>query len=128
MQDFRQLQVWQKAHQINLKLYDATTSFPKSELFGLTSQIRRAGVSITANLAEGWGRGSDADFARFVFMAMGSACELESHLELAKDLKFLSAADYRSVLDMLIETKRMLSGLITTLSSRRSIPKLKAEG
>jgi four helix bundle protein len=115
MQDFRQLQVWQRAHQLNLLLYGATKDFPKSELFGLTSQIRRAGTSITANLAEGRGRGSDTDFKRFVFIAMGSACELESHLELAKDLKFFPMSNYRSALDNLIEIKRMLSGLLLKL-------------
>ena len=119
MQDFRQLKVWQKAHGLNLKVYAATAAFPKSEMFGLTSQIRRAGVSITANLAEGCGRGTDADFARFTFMAMGSACELESHLELAKDLQFLSSADYRATLDNLIEVKRMLSALISKLAPHR---------
>ena len=117
MQDFRQLQVWQKAHQLNILLYGVTGGFPKSELFGLTSQIRRAGISITANLAEGRGRGSDADFARFLFIAMGSACELESHLELAKDLKFFSIGAYRSSLNQLIEIKRMLSGLLSKLKA-----------
>jgi four helix bundle protein len=117
MQDFRKLLVWQRAHQLSVTLYASTKDFPRSELFGLTNQIRRAATSISANLAEGCGRGSDADFARFVFMAMGSACELESHLELAKDLKFLFATDYRVSLDQLIETKRMLSGLITKLRS-----------
>ena len=128
MQDFRQLQVWQKAHQLNLKLYEVTAAFPKSEMFGLSSQIRRAGTSITANLAEGRGRGTDADFARFVFIAMGSACELESHLELAKDLKFLTTTDYRSCLDQLIEVKRMLAGLIAKLAPLRVANKLKAAG
>jgi four helix bundle protein len=117
VQDFRQLQVWRKAHQLNLLLYAATRDFPRSELFGLTSQIRRAATSITANLAEGRGRGSDSDFRRFVFIAMGSACEVESHPELAKDLQFLSAGDYRKALDQLIEIKRMLSGLIATLKA-----------
>jgi four helix bundle protein len=116
MQDFRQLQVWQKAHQLNVLLYGVTKDFPKSERFGFTSQIRRAGISITANLAEGCGRGSDADFARFLFIA-GSACELKSHLELAKDLKFLLVSAYRSILDQLIEIKRMLSGLLSKLKA-----------
>jgi four helix bundle protein len=128
MQDFRQLQVWQKAHRLNLSLYVATKEFPHEEQFGLTNQIRRAGVSITANLAEGRGRGTDADFVRFLFMAMGSACELESHLELAKDLTFLSAADYRSALDQLIEVKRMLAGLIAKLAPARGAKKLMADG
>ena len=119
MQDLRQLQVWQKAHQLSLRIYALTGAFPKSEQFGLTSQMRRTATSITANLAEGRGRGSDADFARFVFMAMGSACELESHLELAKDLDFLSQPDHRATLDLLIEVKRMLTSLIQKLSPNR---------
>ncbi len=119
MQNFRQLQVWQKGHQLNLMIYSTTANFPKNEMFGLTSQMRRAAVSITANLAEGCGRGSDADFARFVFMSMGSACELESHLELAKDLKFLSENDYRAALDLLIQIKRMLTAFIQKLSPNR---------
>lgn len=128
MQDFRQLKVWQKAHALNLKIYAATARFPSSELYGLSSQMRRAGTSITANLAEGRGRGSDADFARFVFMAMGSACELESHLELAKDLKFLPEDSYRTVLNDLVEVKRMLSALITKLRPSAGSKEPKADG
>jgi four helix bundle protein len=130
MQDFLQLKVWQKAHALNLEIYAATARFPSSELYGLSSQMRRAGTSITANLAEGRGRGSDADFARFVFMAMGSACELESHLELAKDLKFLSEDSYRTILNDLVEVKRMLSAFITKLrpSAGNKSQKLMADG
>ncbi|HMO64437.1 MAG TPA: four helix bundle protein [Verrucomicrobiota bacterium] len=119
MQDFRQLQVWQKGHQLSLQVYRVTRGFPREEMFGLTSQMRRAATSITANLAEGRGRGSDADFARFLFVAMGSACELESFLELAKDLGFTSAEDHRTTLDALIEIKRMLAALIHKLSPAR---------
>ena len=127
MQDFRKLLVWQKGHQLNLRLYEATSAFPKSELFGLTSQMRRAATSITANLAEGCGRGTDADFARFVQIAMGSACELESHLELVKDLKLISGENHRVIQGRLIEIKRMLSGLLVKLSARRPSLMLKAE-
>ncbi len=119
MQDLRQLPVWQKAHQPGPRTDALTGAFPKSEQFGLTSQMRRAATSITANLAEGRGRGSDADFARFVFMAMGSACEPGSHLELAKDLDFLSQPDHRATLDLLIEVERMPASRIDTLSPDR---------
>jgi len=119
MQDLRQLPVWQKAHQPGLRIYALTGAFPKSEQFGLTSQMRRAATSITANLAEGRGRGGDADFARFVFMAMGSACEPGSHPDLAKDLDFLSQPDHRATPDLLIEVKRMLTSLIQKLSPNR---------
>src|SRR5438309_7139793 len=90
MQDFRKLQVWTKAHQLTLAAYFETRSFPREELFGLTSQIRRCSASIGANIAEGCGRGSDPDFCRFLQMAMGSTNELEYHFLLAKDLNFLN--------------------------------------
>jgi four helix bundle protein len=84
MQDFRKLRVWQRAHELTLSLYRATATFPAAERFGLTSQIRRASSSIGANLAEGCGRIGDAEFARFCSIGMGSACELEYHLLLAR--------------------------------------------
>ena len=89
MKDFRELKVWQKAHQLTLAVYRTTAAFPREELYGLTSQLRRAGSSIAANLAEGCGRNGDMEFARFCSMAMGSASELEYHLLLAKDLKLI---------------------------------------
>ena len=119
MQDLSQLPVWQKAHQPGLKVDALTGAFPKRKPSRPTRRMRRAATSITANLAEGRGRGSDADFARFVFMAMGSACELESHLELAKDLDFLSQPDHRATLDLLIEVERMPASRIDTLSPDR---------
>ena len=122
MQDLRQLPVWQKAHQPGPKVDTLTGASPKREPSSLTRQMRRAATSITAdvaNLAEGRGRGSDADFARFVFMAMGSACEPGSHLELAKDLDFLSQPDHRATLDLLIEVERMPASRIDTLSPDR---------
>jgi four helix bundle protein len=94
MKDFRDLKVWQKSHSLTLNIYSATTAFPKEEMYGLTSQIRRSCSSIAANIAEGCGRNGDAEFARFLQIAMGSASELEYHLLLANDLKFLRASDY----------------------------------
>jgi hypothetical protein len=76
---FRDLKVWEKAHQLTLQVYKATASFPKEEMFGLTSQIRRAAASIPANIAEGCGRSGDAELGRFLQIAMGSASELEYH-------------------------------------------------
>ena len=89
------LKVWQKAHQLTLKVYRITAAFPREELYGLTSQLRRACSSIAANLAEGCGRNGDMEFARFCSMAMGSASELEYHLLLAKDLKLIKPVDYQ---------------------------------
>src|SRR5688500_19694656 len=85
MKDFRQLKVWEKAHQVALAIYKATKEFPKEELYGLTSQIRRASMSIPTNISEGCGRNTDAEFARFLQIAMGSASETEYQLLLSHD-------------------------------------------
>ena len=79
MQDFRKLEVGQRSHALTVKIYELTRGFPAEEKFGLTSQLRRAAVSIESNLAEGSSRGSDPDFRRFVQMALGSASEVECH-------------------------------------------------
>ena len=94
VKDFRELKVWQKAHQLTLAVYELTATFPREELYGLTAQLRRAGSSIAANLAEGCGRNGDAELARFCSIAMGSASELEYHLLLARDLKLIQPKDY----------------------------------
>jgi four helix bundle protein len=122
MMDFRRLAVWQKAHGLALEVYRATGRFPRDEIYGLTGQLRRGTSSIPANLAEGCGRGGDIEFRRFRSIALGSACELESHLLLAKDLGLL-APDRRGDLEAQVqETKRMLVGLMqkrTSASPRR---------
>ena len=112
MQDFRQLKVWQMAHQLTLEIYRATKDFPKEELYGLTSQIRRGCSSIPTNIAEGCGRGSDLDFARFLQIAMGSACELEYLLILSHDLALISPVLQEQLMPKVVEVKRMLTGLM----------------
>ena len=84
MKDFRDLKVWHKSHSLALKIYKATSKFPRSELYGLTSQIRRASTSISANIAEGCGRKGNLEFARFLQISMGSASELENLLLLTR--------------------------------------------
>jgi four helix bundle protein len=95
MKNFRDLTVRQKAHKLTLDIYKATVKFPKEETYALTSQIRRASASVAANIAEGCGRGADADFGRFLQIAMGSASELEYHLLLAYELKFINQFLYK---------------------------------
>ena len=119
MKDFRNLHVWRKAHELALSAYKATAVFPKHEQFVLTAQIRRAAISIPANIAEGCGRRSDTDFARFLQMAVGSANELEYHLLLACDLQFVSQTQHQSLSRQLIEIRRMLTGLIQKLKADR---------
>ena len=112
MQDFRHLKVWEKAHQFVLAVYRETSSFPGDERFGLTSQIRRASVSIPTNIAEGCGRSSNPDFARFLGMSMGSASEVEYQIVPARDLGFFSHECAESLESDLLEIKRMLNVLM----------------
>jgi four helix bundle protein len=121
MQSFWNLKVWEKAHAVTLDIYSASRSFPKDELYGLTSQMRRASASIGANIAEGSCRRGDIEFGRFLQIAMGSASELEYHLLLAHDLHILQRMDYERLSDGVVEVKRMLASLI------RSIRGLKAD-
>ena len=118
MQDYHKLQVWQKAHQLTLRVYRRTNAFPKSEMFGLTSQIRRATASIEMNIAEGCGRGSNPDLARFLRIAIGSASELECQTEIARDLEYLRASEAAEWLAAITEIKRMLTGLIKRLITK----------
>lgn len=102
-----------------LEIYKATATFPRAELYGLTSQIRRACVSIPANIAEGCGRSGDTELARFLRIAMDSANELEYHLLLARDLGLLNSPDYEKLAREVIEVKRMLTGFIKKLKADR---------
>ena len=119
MKDLRQLQVWDKAHQLALAIYKITKEFPKEELYGLTSQIRRASMSIPTNIAEGCGKYTDADFARFLQIAMGSASETEYQLLLSHDLGFLNSEQYSVLNADITEVKRMLASLLRTLRADR---------
>jgi four helix bundle protein len=112
MKDFKRLKVWEKAHVLTLAMYKATAAFPKTELYGMTSQLRRACASIPTNIAEGCGRGSSSDFARFLQIAFGSACETEYHVLLAKDLGFVDPATYEALTEQTLEVQRMLGALI----------------
>jgi four helix bundle protein len=117
MRDFRKIQVWQKSHELTLRLYKVTSAFPKEELYGLTSQIRRASASIPSNIAEGCGRNTQTELARFIHIASGSASELDYHLLLAHDLGFLNQEIYLELDNMISEIKRMLHGFEKTVSS-----------
>ena len=112
MADFNQLKVWQAAHQLALDAYRVTGNFPRSEQFGLTSQIRRAAVSIAANIAESTGRNHSLDQARFLQIAMGSAKEVRCHFMIARDLGFLPVKDQQAADSRLAGIERMLSSLL----------------
>ena len=117
LKDFRKLKVWEKSHQLALSVYQATSSFPDQEQYGLTSQLRRAAVSIPANIAEGYGRGGDAEFARFLQIASGSAAELQYHILLANELGFLEMDDFECLTHEVIEVRKMLNALFQKLKA-----------
>lgn len=124
MKNFRDLQIWDRSHQLTLEVYRLTHGFPKSETYGLVSQMRRSVSSIPTNIAEGSGRNTEKDFARFLDNAMGSASELEYQLILARDLEYISHDTYESKNSELIEIKRMLNAFLQKL--RTSPTPLKA--
>lgn len=117
MQNYKNLLVWQKAHLLVKEVYVVSNAFPKDELYGITSQLRRAAVSIPTNIAEGSGRGSDADFKRFLRIAFGSTSEVEYLIFLSKELHFIPESQAASIEKQVIEIKKMLSSLINKIKS-----------
>ena len=115
VRDFTKLQVWQKGHRMVLNVYRLTSSFPKEERFGLTRQIRRSAGSVPANIAEGAGRRTDVEFARFIDIALGSTSETTYHLMLARDLGMLDSAGYRQLSEDARELRMMLTSFAQTL-------------
>ncbi|MGB8491649.1 MAG: four helix bundle protein [Bacteroidales bacterium] len=115
MKDFRTLTVWQKSHNLAFLTYQITKKFPKEELYGITSQLRRAVVSVPTNIAEGCGRGSDKDFAKFAQIAIGSASECEYLILLSTELGYIAKNDSNELINKVCEIKRMLTSLIKSL-------------
>ncbi len=117
MKDFRNLKVWEKSHLLTLDMYKVTIGFPKEEQYGLSAQIRRSCSSIPMNISEGCGRGSNAEFGRFLQIAMGSACELEYQILLSHDLGFIKDPEYQAINGQVIQVKQMLASLISKVKS-----------
>jgi four helix bundle protein len=117
MRNYTELNVWKKAHHLTVEVYRQTKSFPKDEMFGLTSQMRRCSASIGANLAEGCGRQSDAELGRFVLIAMGSASELDYHLLLSRDLALLTEEQHCQLQSELVQIRKMLKSLHQAIKS-----------
>lgn len=116
---YRDLLVWQQAMDLSVRCYQLTASFPREEIYGLTSQIRRAAVSIAANVAEGHGREGPASFVQFLRIAQGSLKETETHLLLAERLGFAGQADIEALLEMCDSLGRMLRSLIRSLQAKQ---------
>ena len=112
MSNFRKLIVWQKAMSLTTKIYENTKTFPKEEIFGLTSQLRRCAVSIPSNVAEGYGRDSKNELSRFLNISVGSLFELQTQLEIAKNIHFLKEEEFNNLYEDSREVERMLIAFI----------------
>ena len=118
LSSYKELNVWKRGYALCLSIYHATKGFPKSEVYGLTSQLRRAACSVPSNIAEGYGRHSTADYIRSLRIAYGSLCEVETQLTLATDVEYIPASDSASLLESVGYVERMLQALIRSLDKR----------
>jgi four helix bundle protein len=114
----KRLAVWNKALELVLTIYTLTAKFPHSEKFGLASQMQRAAVSIPSNIAEGRSRKSTNDYVHFLHIALGSAAELETQLEITFKLQYLDATEFQNALQSLLEVRKMLAGMLVALKKR----------
>lgn len=112
---YRDLLIWQKSMSLVTQVYTITSTFPDSEKFGLTSQVRRSAVSVPSNIAEGFGRNSAGDFKRFLNISMGSLFELQTEFEIAKNLGFISEEIFTEFYELTREVERMMSSFITKI-------------
>jgi four helix bundle protein len=120
VRNYKELIVWKKAHEMTLDVYNATRQFPREELYGLTSQLRRSAASVGANIAEGSGRRSNNEICRFLQIARGSARESEYHILLARDLKLLREEDFHRLSRQADEVQRMLTALIQSFHTGKT--------
>ena len=122
LKNYRELIVWQKSYQLCIQIYKITKDFPKEEKFGLTSQIRRAAVSVPSNIAEGYERRTTPDYIRALYVAYGSHCELETQILLSGDLGYIKVEDMKKLREDIGEVERMLKALIKSLERKVSNP------
>jgi four helix bundle protein len=115
---FRTLKAWQKGYELTREVYRLTKKFPKEELYGLTSQLQRAAVSIPANIAEGYERNHRKEYLQFLYIAKGSLGEVETYLLLSKDLVYISGGEFSSINEMREDASRLVKGLIKSLGKR----------
>ncbi len=120
MRDFKSLFVWQKSHELTLSIYKSTSGFPKEELFGLISQMRRSSSSISTNIAEGRGRTTQSQMAHFLNIALGSASELRYQILLSKDLEFISEQIFIEQSDLVVEVMKMLTSLYQQVNKSKA--------
>jgi len=122
LKNYKELKVWQKAYQLCLEVYKITKGFPGEERYGLTSQIRRAAVSVPSNIAEGYGRKTTPEYIRSLYIAYGSNCELDTQISLSGDLGYMRAQEKEMLQRSIGEVERMLKALIKSLENKRLTP------
>lgn len=120
LKNYEELKVWQKSYQLCLDVYKATKSFPKEEKYGLTSQMRRAAVSVPSNIAEGYGRKTTPEYIQALYMAYGSNCELATQIQLSHDLGYIKTEHINGLQGSVSEVERMLKALINSLKEKDS--------
>ena len=125
LKNYKELKVWQKSYTLCIEIYKITKSFPGEEKFCLTSQMRRAAISVPSNIAEGYGRKTIPDYIRSLYIAYGSNCELETQTLLSGDLDYLNKDDQDTLLDKIKEVERMLMALIKSLQKKSALETLK---
>lgn len=119
IRSFTDLEVWKKSHNLVLLIYTLTAKFPKEEIYGIINQLRRAGVSLTSNIAEGFSRFSYKEKTQFYYIALGSLTEIQNQLLIARDLNFLPKEDFKKLADLTVEVSKML----TVLIKRSKVPR-----
>ena len=122
LKSYKELKVWQKSYALCLKIYQVTNRFPKAEIYGMTSQIRRSALSVPSNIAEGYGRKSTAEYLRSLYIAYGSVCELETQTMISAELDYAAKYGLRDILNGIAEVERMLKALIRALETKHSNP------
>ena len=128
LKNYRELKVWQKAYQFCIEVYKITKTFPRGEIYGLTSQIRRAAVSVPSNIAEGYGRKTTREYVQALYIAYGSNCELETQILLSADLGYIKADKLEKLQEDIGDIERMLKGLIKSLEDRAGSKESKVPG
>ena len=124
LKNYKELKVWEKAYKLCLDIYTVTKRFPKEEIYGLTSQIRRSAVSIPSNIAEGYGRKTTSEYVRFLYIAYGSVCELETQTMISGDLGYMKKEKLQELREELGDVERMLKAMIKSLENKHLNPGL----
>lgn len=119
LKNYQELNVWKKSYELCLKIYLITKDFPEEERYGLTAQIRRSAVSISSNIAEGYGRQTTKEYIQSLYIAYGSICELETQTLIAKDLAYVKVEEFQRIQGIIKDVERMLKALINALKAKR---------